>query len=56
MFEDLNPPILDALKDGVVLFDEGYWKGLHGRFVKLLESKRIEPRVRGWVMWRERPE
>ncbi len=56
MFEDLNPLILDVLKDGVVLFDEGYWKDLHERFVRLLESKRIEPRARGWTIRRERPE
>lgn len=50
MFEDLNTLILDALKDGVVLFDEGYWKELHGGFAKLLESGTTEPRPRGWTV------
>lgn len=50
MFEDKNPLILDALKDGVTLYDRGFWKSLRERFEKLLEKGVIAPRENGWII------
>ena len=38
VFDDANALILDALRDGVVLYDKGFWRELRGKFLVLLEK------------------
>lgn len=54
MFEDRNPLILDALKDGIILYDRGFWKNLRERFEKLLESGAVAPKKDGWIIREDR--
>lgn len=48
MFEGFNPLILDALKDGVVLIDDGTWSSLKERFSELLRRGVLRPKPKGW--------
>ena len=49
MFREYNPLILDALKDGIVIYDSsGFWVRLKEEFKELLESGVITPKENGW--------
>ncbi|MCX8200831.1 MAG: nucleotidyltransferase domain-containing protein [Candidatus Caldarchaeum sp.] len=50
MFEDFNLLVLDCLKDGVVLYDNGFWEGLRRRLKELVESGVLTPERRGWAV------
>jgi len=50
MFDDANVLILDALRDGVVLYDKGFWRELRGKFLVLLEKGVIRPTEVGWAV------
>ncbi|MCS7110306.1 MAG: nucleotidyltransferase domain-containing protein [Candidatus Caldarchaeum sp.] len=50
MFEDFNVLVLDALKDGVVLYDNGFWQGLRRRLNELVEGGVLTPERRGWAI------
>lgn len=48
MFKSYNPFILDVLKDGIIIYDKGFWKGSKTKFEKLLKQGLIIPRENGW--------
>jgi len=48
MFESRNPLLLDALHEGVPLFDRGFWRELKARFERLVEEGVLERLGRGW--------
>lgn len=50
MFGDFNPLVLDALKDGFVIFDRGFWSRLKSRYRKLLGRGVITPKENGWII------
>ncbi len=51
MFREFNPLILDALKDGIIIYDKtGFWKDLKKKFNKLLSSGTITPKKNGWII------
>ena len=52
MLEDLNPLILDALKEGLAIYDRGLWSTLKHRFEQLLKQGVIAPKERGWIIKR----
>jgi len=54
MLESFNPLILDALKDGKVIYDRGFWKQLKNIFEKLLAKGIITPKESGWTIRREK--
>ena len=48
MFRDFNVLILDALKDGIVIYDRGFWDKLKESFNALLRKGVIAPKACGW--------
>lgn len=50
MVEDGNPLILDALRDGVVLYDKRFWSRVREEFNELLRSGVIKPKRNGWMI------
>ena len=48
MFRDFNLLILDALKDGIVIYDKGFWSKLKESFNALLKKGVIAPKTCGW--------
>lgn len=50
MLESFHPLILDSLKDGLVIYDKGFWNHLKAGFNKLLEEGVLTPKERGWVI------
>ncbi len=50
MFEDCNPLLLDVLRDGIVLHDDGFWKDLKTRFEHLLQTGAVTPKRNGWII------
>jgi predicted nucleotidyltransferase len=48
MFEEFNPLILDALKEGIALIDDGLWSSLKERFSELLWKGVLKPKPKGW--------
>lgn len=55
MFGEFNLLILDALKDGIVIYDKtNFWKNLKRKFNKLLSSGTITPKKNGWIIKREK--
>ena len=49
MLGSLHPLILDALKDGLVIYDRGLWNSLKAKFNKLLKGGAITPKEEGWI-------
>lgn len=54
MLEDLNPLLLDSLKDGISIYDKGFWKQLKAQFDKLIERGIISPKEGGWIIHQKR--
>ena len=50
MFKDFNPLLLDSLKDGIIMYDKGFWKDLKTKFELLLEKKIISVKKDGWAI------
>jgi len=50
MLEDYNPLMLDALKDGIVIHDEGEWALLKDRFNEMLREGILIPKENGWII------
>jgi len=50
MLEGLHPLILDSLKDGILIYDKGFWKHLKAKFDKFLENGVITPKEGGWII------
>lgn len=48
MVEEFRPLFLDALADGVVLFDRGGWENLKRRFERWLEEGKVRREGRLW--------
>jgi len=47
--------LLAALRDGIVLFDDGAWARHQARFRELLANGTLIPLDRGWRVARKRP-
>jgi len=47
--ESFDLALLDALEHGVVLYDDGFWGELKGRFAALKEEWGLEEVEGGWV-------
>jgi hypothetical protein len=41
MFRNFNPLILDALKDGIIIYDEGFWRKLK-KNLKIDKTKNVD--------------
>jgi len=52
MFCSFNLIVLAALRDGVVLHDNGAWEGYRKRYRRLLEERHLIREDRGW-RWTE---
>jgi len=50
MLKDYNPLILDSLKDGITIYDEGLWNSLKAKFDEMLKKGIIAPRQNGWII------
>lgn len=50
MLRAFHPLILDSLKDGLVIYDKGFWSNLKDAFHKLLEKGKLVPKKRGWII------
>lgn len=50
MLRSLHPLILEALKDGLVIYDRGMWNQLKVRFNELLERGTVIPKEGGWII------
>jgi len=50
MLSTFHPLILDSLKDGLVIYDEGFWNGLKATFHELLEKGILSPKKGGWII------
>jgi len=50
MLKDYNPLILDSLKDGIAIYDEGLWNSLKAKFGEMLKKGIIAPRQNGWII------
>ena len=50
MFKNFNPLILDALKDGIIIYDKGFWKKLKKEFKKLIKQKTLISKENGWIV------
>ncbi len=53
MFKELNPFILEALKDGIMIYDDGFWSKLRSKFEELMEKGIIRPKKNGWIISRQ---
>lgn len=53
MFRDKNTLILEALKDGVTLYDKGFWENLRKEFEELLRCGIVTPKKDGWIINRK---
>lgn len=59
MLRSYHPLLLDTLKDGIVLYDIGFWKLLREKFRRLLSEGIITPKKNGWDIaapWRKASE
>lgn len=54
MFEQGNPLILDALQQGIALFDRGFWSELRAKFEERLRRGDIKPVKLGWEVRRSK--
>ncbi len=52
MFREFNTLILEALKDGIIIYDDGFWSKLQSRFKELMEKGIIRPKKNGWIILR----
>ncbi|MEM1545305.1 MAG: nucleotidyltransferase domain-containing protein [Candidatus Methanomethylicia archaeon] len=50
MFKDFNPLILDSLKDGLVIYDRGFWSDLRRIFNELIANKQLTQKKNGWII------
>ncbi|MEM2864796.1 MAG: nucleotidyltransferase domain-containing protein [Candidatus Bathyarchaeia archaeon] len=50
MLNDFNPLILNALKDGVTLFDDGFWAGLKKKFEEMEYEGKLKRRGDSWII------
>ncbi|MEM2902555.1 MAG: nucleotidyltransferase domain-containing protein [Candidatus Bathyarchaeia archaeon] len=50
MFTNFNPLILNALKDGIVILDDGFWTGLKKRFDEMEKNGKLERRGDSWII------
>ncbi|RLE58667.1 MAG: hypothetical protein DRJ32_06040 [Thermoprotei archaeon] len=53
MFREFNTLILEALKDGIIIYDDGFWSKLQSRFKELMEKGIIRPKKNGWIISRQ---
>jgi predicted nucleotidyltransferase len=56
MLRSFNMLILDALKDGIVIHDKGFWSTLKGEFDEMLRSGILMPKENGWIIRGRDPE
>ena len=50
MFNDFNPLILNALKNGVALVDDGFWSELKKKFIEMENEKKLNRRGNSWII------
>ncbi|MEM2123613.1 MAG: nucleotidyltransferase domain-containing protein [Candidatus Bathyarchaeia archaeon] len=50
MFNDFNPLILNALKDGVTLVDDGFWAELKRKFDEMEYEGKLKRRGDSWII------
>jgi len=50
MFKQNHTLLLEALKDGIPLYDTGFWKTLRQKFEKKLKRREIIPKKNGWII------
>jgi predicted nucleotidyltransferase len=50
MFQQNHLLLLEALKDGIPLYDTGLWKTLQKEFEEKLEKREIVPKEQGWII------
>ncbi len=41
---------LDALEEGVVLYDDGFWEGLKSEFEEMKRKKVVQKTEKGWIL------
>jgi len=56
MFETFYLTLLEALNDGIVIYDRGGWSKMQEQFALMLDKKVIEPVEYGWRIFEERLE
>ncbi|MEM3506150.1 MAG: nucleotidyltransferase domain-containing protein [Candidatus Bathyarchaeia archaeon] len=50
MFNDFNPLILYALKDGIVIIDNGFWFKLKRKFNEMEKEGRLKKEGNSWIV------
>ena len=50
MLEELHPLLLNSLKDGISIYDKGFWKQLKAKFDRLIERGIVTPKEGGWII------
>ena len=50
MFQQNHLLLLEALKDGISLYDTGFWKTLRREFEEKLKKREIIPKEQGWII------
>jgi len=56
MFETFHLTLLEALNDGIVIYDRGGWANMQEQFALMLEQRVIESVEYGWRIFEERLE
>lgn len=54
MFETFHLTLLEALNDGIVIYDRGEWAKTQKQFTMMLDKRVIEPVEYGWRIFEER--
>lgn len=50
MFKNFNLLILDSLKDGLIIYDKGFWNNLKKEFKELINKGILIPKENGWLI------
>ncbi|MEM2896033.1 MAG: nucleotidyltransferase domain-containing protein [Candidatus Bathyarchaeia archaeon] len=50
MFNDFNPLILYALKDGITLIDDSFWSGLKKKFDEMEKEGKLKRKGNSWII------
>jgi predicted nucleotidyltransferase len=50
MFNDFNPLILYALKDGIIIIDNGFWSRLKKKFDEMEKEGRLKREGNSWII------
>jgi len=48
MMGDFHPLLLDALNDGLIIYDDGFWARFKRKLEELISSGVLKPAPRGW--------